>query len=88
MTEKLELKVGTQVMLVTNLDVPLGLVNGSRGVVVGFVGQSELLAEANESKDQTNLLGLSAFAKRRRISSFPKYTSRPADQMEQRVSFS
>ncbi len=33
---KLELKVNTQVLLVKNLDAKMGLVNGSRGVVVGF----------------------------------------------------
>jgi energy-coupling factor transporter ATP-binding protein EcfA2 len=34
--EKLELKGGAQVMLLKNIDVPGGLANGSRGVVVGF----------------------------------------------------
>lgn len=39
--EVLQLKVGAQVMLVNNLDVGGGLVNGSRGVVVGFRDASE-----------------------------------------------
>lgn len=36
----LELRIGAQVMLVHNLDVEGGLVNGSRGVVIGFAKTS------------------------------------------------
>ena len=34
--QEIELAVGAQVMLITNLDQPNGLVNGSRGVIKGF----------------------------------------------------
>jgi ATP-dependent DNA helicase PIF1 len=34
--ETLELRLGAQVMLITNMDMAVGLVNGSRGVIVGF----------------------------------------------------
>jgi ATP-dependent DNA helicase PIF1 len=42
---KLELAVGAQVMLIKNLDVPGGLVNGSRGVVVKFAEDGSPVVE-------------------------------------------
>lgn len=42
-TKGLRLRAGAQVMLLANLDVTQGLVNGSRGVVVEFVSMEEAI---------------------------------------------
>lgn len=41
--QRVELKIGAQVLLLANLDLGAGLVNGSRGVVVDFVPDSKEL---------------------------------------------
>jgi ATP-dependent DNA helicase PIF1 len=41
----LRLRVGMQVMLVANLNVSEGLVNGSRGIVVGFVSLAQAVSQ-------------------------------------------
>ena len=51
----LRLRVGCQVMLLANLDVKGGLVNGSRGVVTGFVGAEEA---SDEISRQAMLRGM------------------------------
>ena len=44
----LELRIGAQVMLVANLNVVEGLVNGSRGLVTGFVSTEESICLTKE----------------------------------------
>lgn len=48
--EVLQLCKGAQVMLLSNLDIDNGLVNGSRGVVINFVGDFPLVKFLNGSE--------------------------------------
>jgi len=49
----LELCVGAQVMLLTNLDLEVGLANGSRGVVVDFTATGEPVVQFLEGEPRT-----------------------------------
>ena len=53
---ELKLRIGTQVLLTTNLDVGAKLVNGSRGIVTDFVS-------ANGEIDQMNEQNVKSFAR-------------------------
>jgi len=54
--EKISLKIGAQVMLLWNLDLDLGLANGSRGVVITFVPAADTRSFIGNRKN-TNVTG-------------------------------
>lgn len=55
--ELLQLCVDTQVMLIRNLDVPAGLVNGSRGVIIKFINDVPVVRFMNGVEKQISFIG-------------------------------
>ena len=49
---QVKLRAKAQVMLLTNLDPQAGLVNGSRGVVVGYMSAFDWRAETQQLLNQ------------------------------------
>ena len=77
----LQLRVGAQVMLLANLDVKGGLVNGSRGVVTDFASMEEAtehlqlqaIMRGAGKEDQSMALGeLNSFVRENKKMLFPK----------------
>lgn len=77
----LELKKGTQVILLVNLDLSLGLINGSQGVLVGWEDMVESTLpiasdrDKNGTTNQPLLFGDHAYIKEDSIKQFVKVTS-------------
>ena len=76
----LRLRVGCQVMLLANLDVKGGLVNGSRGVVTGFVSAAEAkeevmrqsLSRGRDADDSGEMAALQRFMRGDEEMQFPR----------------
>lgn len=80
-SQGLRLRVGAQVMLLANLNVTEGLVNGSRGVVIEFVSMKEAaeylsfqakLRGAVNDEESTAINELRVFSRRNEKMVFPK----------------
>lgn len=88
----LRLRVGTQVMLLANLDVKAGLVNGSRGVIVDFVSyqeaakhldlQSHLLSVPTKEESRA-VMDLRMFCRGNNKMMFPKVMFEPKDTIKE-----
>lgn len=66
----LQLKVGMPVILLTNLDVQRGLVNGSQGMVVDFIDADNSQTESSQVKYSPSFQGMYANIRRDNVREF------------------
>jgi PIF1-like helicase len=70
----IQLRVGTQVMLLANLNLAESLVNGSRGLVIGFASTQQAVsqAQAKESGAEDEIRDIQLFSQGSKNMLFPK----------------
>jgi hypothetical protein len=82
---EIKLRIGAQVMLLANVDVRAGLVNGSRGVITDFVGYQEAIEfiRASTRDESTAVSELSSFMKDNTKMVFPKVLFEVKDELKE-----